>query len=33
VIPRYEDDPLQLPTHPGEASQDELEAVARELGG
>jgi|SRR5215212_6531754 histidine triad (HIT) family protein len=32
VIPRYEDDPLELPTQPGEASEDELAAVARELG-
>ena len=33
VIPRYRDDPLELPTQPGEASQDELSAVAEELRG
>jgi histidine triad (HIT) family protein len=33
VIPRYEDDPLQLPTRPQEADQDELERVAEELRG
>jgi histidine triad (HIT) family protein len=33
VIPRYEDDPLQLPTRPQEADQDELAAVAEELRG
>src|SRR5215217_897208 len=31
VIPRYHDDPLQLPTQPGEVSSDELGAVAGEL--
>jgi histidine triad (HIT) family protein len=33
VIPRYHDDPLQLPTRPMEADQDELAAVAGELRG
>ena len=33
VIPRYDDDPLQLPTRPQEADQDELARVARELRG
>ena len=33
VIPRYEDDPLQLPTRPQEASPDELAEVGRELRG
>jgi histidine triad (HIT) family protein len=31
VIPRYEDDPLQLPTRPREADQEELARVAAEL--
>jgi len=31
VIPRYEDDPLQLPTRPEEADKDDLAAVAAEL--
>ena len=31
VIPRYEDDPLQLPTRQQEADKDELAAVAQEL--
>jgi histidine triad (HIT) family protein len=31
VIPRYDGDPLQLPTRPQEVSQDELAAVAEEL--
>jgi histidine triad (HIT) family protein len=31
VIPRYEDDPLELPTRPREADQDELARVAGEL--
>jgi histidine triad (HIT) family protein len=31
VIPRYEDDPLQLPTRPERADDDELAAVAGEL--
>ncbi len=33
VIPRYEDDPLQLPTRPQEADKEELAAVAKELRG
>jgi histidine triad (HIT) family protein len=33
VIPRYDDDPLQLPTRPQQADQDELAAVAAELRG
>ena len=33
VIPRYRDDPLQLPTTPQEADQDELKTVADELRG
>ncbi len=33
VIPRYEDDPLQLPTRPQEADNEELAAVAKELRG
>jgi histidine triad (HIT) family protein len=33
VIPRYEDDPLRLPTRPQEASPDELAKVADELRG
>jgi histidine triad (HIT) family protein len=33
VIPRYEDDPLQLPTRPQEADQEDLAAVAEELRG
>ena len=33
VIPRYEDDPLDLPTRPQEADQDELAKVADELRG
>ena len=31
VIPRYEDDPLQLPVRPRQAEQDELARVAAEL--
>ena len=31
VIPRYEGDPLKLPTRPREADQEELAAVAEEL--
>ncbi len=31
VIPRYEDDPLSLPTRPRPADADELRAVAGEL--
>jgi histidine triad (HIT) family protein len=33
VIPRYDDDPLELPTRPQEADQDELARVAQELRG
>ena len=33
VIPRYDDDPLQLPTRPREADPDELAEVAEELRG
>jgi len=33
VIPRYEDDPLQLPVRPQPAEPDELEAVATEIRG
>ena len=33
VIPRYDDDPLELPTHPGEPDPDELGRVADELRG
>jgi histidine triad (HIT) family protein len=33
VIPRYEDDPLELPTHPGQAEPDALAGVANELRG
>jgi histidine triad (HIT) family protein len=31
VIPRWSDDPLQLPVHPRQADQDELAKVAAEL--
>ena len=31
VIPRYEDDPLQLPVRPRQAEQEELARVAAEL--
>jgi histidine triad (HIT) family protein len=31
VIPRYDDDPLRLPTRPMDVSQDDLAAVADEL--
>jgi histidine triad (HIT) family protein len=31
VIPRYEDDPLQLPTRPRQADEEELAEVAGEL--
>jgi histidine triad (HIT) family protein len=31
VIPRYEDDPLQLPGKPQEVEQDELARIAEEL--
>ena len=33
VIPRYDDDPLELPTRPQQAEPDELKAVADELRG
>ncbi|HEV2075733.1 MAG TPA: HIT family protein [Thermoleophilaceae bacterium] len=33
VIPRYEDDPLSLPTRPQQVEQEELASVARELRG
>jgi histidine triad (HIT) family protein len=33
VIPRYEDDPLQLPGKPQDVDQDELAKVAEELRG
>ena len=33
VIPRYDDDPLQLPGKPLDVSEDELQAVADELRG
>jgi histidine triad (HIT) family protein len=33
VIPRYRDDPLELPTRPKEADREELEQVAEELRG
>jgi histidine triad (HIT) family protein len=33
VIPRYDDDPLQLPVRPREASREELGRVAAELRG
>jgi histidine triad (HIT) family protein len=33
VIPRYDDDPLQLPTRPQEADKEDLAAVANELRG
>jgi histidine triad (HIT) family protein len=33
VIPRYDDDPLRLPTRPMEVGQDELAAVADEIRG
>jgi histidine triad (HIT) family protein len=33
VIPRYDDDPLQLPVRPRQAEQDELAAVAADLRG
>src|SRR5689334_17497964 len=33
VIPRYEDDPLQLPWRPQEGDKDEIAATARELTG
>jgi histidine triad (HIT) family protein len=33
VIPRYDDDPLELPTRPQQAEAEELEKVADELRG
>jgi histidine triad (HIT) family protein len=33
VIPRYEDDPLQLPWVPSAGDSEEIAAVAQELGG
>jgi len=33
VIPRYDDDPLQLPGQPQQPGDDELDAVAEELRG
>ncbi|MEA2349975.1 MAG: histidine triad family protein [Thermoleophilaceae bacterium] len=33
VIPRYDDDPLQLPVRPHPADEDELRSVAAELRG
>ena len=33
VIPRYDDDPLELPTRPKPAEPDELAAVAKEIRG
>jgi histidine triad (HIT) family protein len=33
VIPRYEDDPLELPVKPRQGDEDELAAVAEELRG
>ena len=33
VIPRYENDPLQLPTRPQQADQEQLAEVAEELRG
>jgi histidine triad (HIT) family protein len=33
VIPRYEDDPLQLPGKPMDVDQDELEQIADEIRG
>ena len=33
VIPRYEDDPLQLPGRPQDVEQDELARIAEELRG
>jgi histidine triad (HIT) family protein len=33
VIPRYEDDPLELPTRPQPAKSEELAEVAREIRG
>ena len=33
VIPRYEDDPLELPANPGQGDEDEIATVAEELRG
>jgi histidine triad (HIT) family protein len=33
VIPRYEDDPLELPTRPRPAEPEELQRIAAELRG
>ncbi len=33
VIPRYDDDPLELPTRPQQAEAEDLEKVAQELRG
>ena len=33
VIPRYEDDPLELPTRPQPAEPDDLAEVAKEING
>jgi histidine triad (HIT) family protein len=33
VIPRYEDDPLELPVRPQEGDMDEIKQVAEQLGG
>ena len=33
VIPRYDDDPLELPTRPRPAEPDELAAIAKEVRG
>ena len=33
VIPRYDDDPLELPTRPQQAEAEDLEKVAKELRG
>ena len=33
VIPRYEDDPLELPVHPQEGDEDEIKQTAERLGG
>src|SRR6478672_1475326 len=32
VIPRYDDDPLQVPTRPQQADDDELRALAEQRG-
>ena len=33
VIPRYEDDPLELPVRPQEGDMDEIKKIAEQLGG